>query len=70
MQEEISTKKSRRRARVADANERIRTNAALRPAMKLFTDCITYGSIKRKVSKMAQSNRVIITAIETNKKRH
>jgi hypothetical protein len=70
MEEEKSTRKSRRRARIADADERIRNNAALRPAMKMFADGITYGSIKKKASKLRNGAKTILTAIETNKKRH
>jgi hypothetical protein len=70
MLQEKSTRKSRRQARVADANERIKNNAALRPAMKLFADGITYGLTKKKASRLRQGAKTILTPVETNRKRH
>jgi hypothetical protein len=70
MTEEMSTRKSRRRARVADADERIRNNAALRHAMRLFADGMTYGQVKKKASRLGQGNKLILGATETNRKRH
>lgn len=70
MHEQNSTKKSRRRARIADADERIKNNTALRPAMKMFNDSISYGPIKKRASKLSPGNKIIFTATETNEKRH
>lgn len=62
--------KTRKKERRDDATARLKAIKQMAPTMNVFNAGMNQGPAKKRVSKLVPSEKIIINAVETNRKRH